>query len=164
MGGLKLEERKNIRLVSGEIDPRTGAIVPVKGAIPLQKVKTAQFTTDGVTVLGDGSTVFDDEFKTDDWIYSLTLNEVRQIKAVTGPNNMELYYGFSADITVAEDVYIVQTQRYKAVQVTNVGNTTARLQEVSFSIGEVMTKEFELGCSPFTYDAVASILSFNLSE
>ena len=161
---LKLEERKNIRLVSGVIDPRTGAIVPVKGAMPLQQAQTAQFTTEGVDVLGDGSTVFDDEFKTDDWLYSVSLNEVRQIKAVTGTNNMELYYGFSADIVIAEDVYLVKTQRYKAIQVTNVGTTTTTLQEVPFSIGEVMTKEFELGCAPFTYDAIASILSFNLSE
>lgn len=284
---LKLEERKNIRLISGVIDPRTGAIVPVKGAMPLQQVKTAQFTTEGVGVLGDGSTVFDDEFKTDDWLYSASLNEARQIKSVTGQNNMTLYYGFSADIadefagevltltgnilntqtvtigvkvytfqdtltdvdgnvhigatasdtidnliaainlgagagtdyatsmtlhpTVsaaagagdtmdataklggtagnsiattetsgtaswgdttmsggvdnAENVFIVQTQRYKSVWVKNTHASAASvLQEVAFAFGEIMIKEFEKGCAPFTYDATSSQLTFHLSE
>lgn len=285
---LKLEERKNIRLITGVIDPRTGAILPVKGAMPLQQVKTGQFSADGVDVLGDGNTVFDEEFKTDDWLYSASLNEVRQIKAVVGPDNMTLYYAFSADIdedvaasevltltanvanndtvtidtktytfqttltdvdgnvhigatasdsldnliaainlgsgagtdyatsmtlhptvlaaagagdtmdatakiggtdgnsiattevsTVAswtdttmsggvdnaENVFIVQTQRYKSVWVKNTHASAASvLQEIAFTFGEIMIKEFEKGCAPFTYDATSSQLTFHLSE
>lgn len=160
---IKQEEKRNIRLVTGETNPDTGVVLPVKGCIPLQELQSGQFTSSGVNVVGDGSSAFEDEFGVDDWLYSASLNELRQVKS-TYAKRIELVNAFSVDIAVAEDVYKVRSNQYKSIVTKNTGGADALVQEVVLPDTEVDIRDFDLGCAPFTYDAQTSTLMFHISE
>lgn len=160
---IRQEETKNIRLATGEVNPETGVNLPVKGCIPLQKLQSGQFTSSGVNVVGDGNTDFAAEFGVDDWLYSASLNELRQVKS-SYSKRIELRYAFSADVTPAENVYKVRSAQYKSIVTKNTGANPALVQEVVLPTLEVDIREFDLGCSPFTYDAQTSKLMFHISE
>ena len=160
---IKQEENRNIRLVTGETNPDTGIALPVKGCIPLQKIQSGQFTSSGVIVTGDGNSLFEEEFGVDDWLYSASLNELRQVKASTD-KRLELNIAFSADIAAVEDVYKVGSDQYCSIVTKNTGSASALVQEVSLPEGEVDIRDFDLGCAPFTYDAQTSTLMFHISE
>ena len=156
------EEYVNVRLVTGEVNPETGVNLPITGCIPLQVAKSGQFTTDGINVLGDGSSEFETEFTVDDYLYSASLNEIRRITEVN-EKNIAIEYAFSADIAIAEDVYIAPRSIYRSVMVKNIGASVALMQEVSLPAAEVDIRDFDYGCAPFSYDAQASTLMFHLS-
>ena len=160
---IKQEENRNIRLVTGQTNPETGIALPIKGCIPLQDQKSGQFTTSGVNVIGDGSSKFNEQFGVDDWLYSVSLNEVRQVKA-SHDKSLVLKFAFSADIAIAEDVYKVRSNQYCSVVTKNTGVSDALVQEVILPTTEVDIREFDLGCAPFTYDAQTSTLMFHISE
>ena len=160
---IKQEENRNIRLVTGQTNPETGIALPAKGCIPLQEIQSGQFTSSGVNIIGDGSSDFGKEFGVDTWLYSASLNELRQVKA-SHDNAIELNFAFSADIAVAEDVYKVRSNQYCSVVTKNNGGANALVQEVLLPDTEVDIRDFDLGCAPFTYNAQTSQLMFHISE
>ena len=160
---IKQEENSNIRLVTGQTNPETGIALPAKGCIPLQEQQSGQFTSSGVNVIGDGSSDFGKEFGVDSWLYSVSLNEVRQVKS-SHDKSIVLKFAFSADITVAEDVYKVRSNQYCSIVTKNTGAADALVQEVLLPTTEVDIRDFDLGCAPFTYDAQTSTLMFHISE
>lgn len=163
---IEQNELRFTRVITGQTDPRTGVTFPAKGCIPTPIAQSGQFTSNGVNVFGDVDTNFAAEVNVDDFIYCASLNEVRQVREVKAEaKQLVLEYGFSSNIAVAEDFYVVKSGKFKRIRIKNVHASAAGvLQGVPFAVGEEEWIEFDLGISPITYDATSASFSISLSE
>jgi hypothetical protein len=165
--GIQSQELNHIRLVTGEVNPMTGENLPVSGTIPLPELGTGQFKTSGTDVIG-ASSAFLSDFMTRDkqaWLYAASIGEIRRIRNIISDAKMIIEWGFSADISSNEDVYMVFS-KYKNVVTKNTHDTeNALVQEVTLKPGETdIQSDFNFGVAPISYKAQSAELTFHISE
>jgi len=133
---------------------------PTAGVIPAATTLTGTFTSVGSIVTGVG-TFFESEIMGSKWLYSASLNQVRQIRQIYNQTTLHLVTPFTANIAGAEAVRITGVKN-KSVSCFNRGVTTAVFNNRDIIANTTENASNEWGLTPITYDAISSTLQFQI--
>ena len=135
-----------------------GTTLPLKGTIPLSSPKAGTITSQGLNVLGNGTT-FKTDVQEEDYLHAN--NVVRKVRHVISDTLLVLEQAFPSDISSAHGLRVCRPQVYNAIYAKSTGGTDATaLQEVPFADNDT----FLNGGAPISYDATAGQIDFTLSQ
>jgi hypothetical protein len=127
------------------------------GVIPAAVTGTGQFTVSGVRVTGIAS-AFDTEVKNGDYLYSTTLNEVREVKHILNVELIELATAFSGGVPM-DNVNVVRRvdmSNILQVGILNDGATDGTVEESTLTPSSSANFNDTGGVGPLTFDATGT--------
>ncbi len=128
--------------------------LPLKGPIPKGVSLSGTFSSNGNIVTGVGTLFSSQLGGVKGWLYSASLNEVREFQGYTSDTSLYLLSPFTSN--VSGDPVTVCFIKYTLVTIANLGANAGLVKERAFAAGEQETYPNDAGIAPLTYDFSAN--------
>lgn len=126
------------------------ADLPVKGPLPKGTTLTGKFSTNGTIVTGTGTKFNSEIGAVRGWLYSTSLNQLREFNGVANDGYLYLMSPFTSN--VANDNVVVCFIKYTLITIENLGTNPGTVKERAFPVGGIETYPNEGGIEPLAYD------------
>lgn len=128
--------------------------LPLKGPIPKGVTFSGTFSSNGNIVTGLNTKFSAELGGVKGWLYSSSLNEVREFQGYTSDTSLYLLNPFTSN--VSGDNVVVCFIKYTLVTIYNLGANPGLVKERLFPAGEEETYPNDAGIAPLTYDFTAN--------